>query len=73
VRQVLDHEPTWQAVVTAAIETGVARDEAALADRLARHLDAPATSLVQAATAGGFVPGADEFRARLAPQLTDRS
>jgi alpha-L-rhamnosidase len=73
LRQLLDHEPTWQAVVTAAAETGVARDEAVLADRLARHLDEPATSLVEAATARGFVPGAEAFRARLAAQLTDRS
>jgi alpha-L-rhamnosidase len=69
VRQVLDHEPTWRTVVAAAAETGVAGDEAALADRLARHLDDPATRLVEAATADGFVPGADAFRARLTAQL----
>jgi alpha-L-rhamnosidase len=73
VRQVLDHEPTWLAVVAAAVETGVAADEASLADRLARHLDEPATGLVTAATAGGFVPGADAFRALLTPVLANLS
>jgi alpha-L-rhamnosidase len=67
VRQVLDHERTWQALVAAAVATGVAADEAELADRLARYLDFPVTGLVDAATASGFMRGADvdAFRARL--------
>ena len=72
IRQVMDHEPTWGRVVAAARESGVAADEAALAARLERFLDFPATGLVNAATVDGFIPGADEFRARL-PFPTDRS
>jgi alpha-L-rhamnosidase len=37
-----------------------------LAARLERHLDAPATGLVDAATADGFIPGADTLRDLLA-------
>jgi alpha-L-rhamnosidase len=66
VRQLMDHEPTWTRVVAAATEAGVARDEAELAARLERHFDAPAGLLVDAATADGFVPGADTFRDLLA-------
>jgi alpha-L-rhamnosidase len=63
IRQVMDHEPSWERVVFAARESGVADDEAALADRLRPFLDAPATELVDAATAGGFAPGAaDQMR-----------
>jgi alpha-L-rhamnosidase len=72
IRQVMDHEPTWDRIVRAAAEAGVAGDEAALAARLERFLDFPATGLVHAATAGGFHPGADDFRARL-PFETDHS
>jgi alpha-L-rhamnosidase len=72
IRQVMDHEPTWLRVVAAATEAGVAADDAALAARLERFLDFPATEIVNAATADGFIPGADEFRARL-PFATDRS
>jgi alpha-L-rhamnosidase len=61
----MDHEPTWNAVVAAAREAGVVADDAELAARLARFLDAPASHLVDATTAGGFVPGADVLRARL--------
>jgi alpha-L-rhamnosidase len=66
VRQLMDHEPTWSRVVAAAAEAGVARDEAELAARLERHFDAPATGLVDAATADGFIPGADTLRDLLA-------
>jgi alpha-L-rhamnosidase len=65
VRQLMDHEPSWNRVVAAAAESGVARDEAELAARLERHFDAPAGQLVDAATADGFVPGADTFRTLL--------
>jgi alpha-L-rhamnosidase len=66
VRQLMDHEPTWNRVVGAAAEAGVARDEAELAARLEPHFDAPAADLVDAATADGFLPGADIFRSLLA-------
>jgi alpha-L-rhamnosidase len=60
IRQLMDHEPSWNRVVHAARESGVAADEAALADRLTPFLDAPATELVDAATGHGFAPGAAE-------------
>jgi hypothetical protein len=41
-------------------------DDAALAARLAAYLDAPASRLVDSALPRGFVPGAEEFEARLA-------
>jgi alpha-L-rhamnosidase len=69
IRDLLDHEPTWSAIVAAAVETGVAAGESALAERLARSLDAPAADLADAATAGGFVPGAAELTARLTTVL----
>jgi alpha-L-rhamnosidase len=65
IRQLMDHEPTWVSIVDAARRSGVAADEAALAARLERFLDAPASDLVDAATAGGFIPGADAMRALL--------
>jgi len=71
IRQVMDHEPSWDLVVAAARDTGVAADEAELADRLERFLDASADRLADAATAGGFIPGADALRARLAHDLTE--
>ncbi|MEU0089808.1 family 78 glycoside hydrolase catalytic domain [Kribbella sp. NPDC006257] len=52
IRQVVDHEPTWNALVETAVETGVVDDDAQLAGRLERYLDAPATTLVQ--VAGGW-------------------
>jgi alpha-L-rhamnosidase len=63
IRQLMDHEPGWDRLVAAATEAGVAADDAALADRLAPFLDAPATTVVDAATADGFIPGADRMRA----------
>jgi alpha-L-rhamnosidase len=65
IRQLLDHEPTWNAVAAVVQEVGLAADDAELAARFARFLDAPASRLVEAATAGGFYPGADALRARL--------
>ncbi|MEU4389932.1 glycoside hydrolase family 78 protein [Kribbella sp. NPDC023855] len=65
IRQLLDHEPTWQAVVSAAVEAGVVEDDAQLAGRLERYLDAPATQFVEAVTGGGFSTGAEALKARL--------
>jgi alpha-L-rhamnosidase len=65
IRQLMDHEPTWDRVVRAAVESGVAPGEAELADRLSRFLDTPASELLNAATADGFIPGADRMRALL--------
>ncbi|WP_030441988.1 alpha-L-rhamnosidase [Actinoplanes subtropicus] len=65
IRQLMDHQPGWDRIVWAATESGVAPGEAALAGRLARFLDAPASALLDAATGGGFNPGADRMRALL--------
>jgi len=65
IREVMDHRPAWEQVVAAAAAAG-AGDEAQVARRLRPYLDAPATGLIDALTAGGFVPGAVELQARLA-------
>ena len=44
-RQLLDHEPTWAAVVAAAVEAEVVADDADLAAPLERYLDHPAAEL----------------------------
>ncbi|HEU5471951.1 MAG TPA: glycoside hydrolase family 78 protein [Actinophytocola sp.] len=67
VRDVLDHEPTWAAVVAAATETGAARDEPHAAARVSRFLDAPATTLPE--VLGGLARRADELHSRLDPLL----
>jgi alpha-L-rhamnosidase len=64
IREVMDHETAWDQVVAAARAAGFG-DEAELAGRLGPYLDTPATGLADAATAGGFVPGSAELRARL--------
>jgi alpha-L-rhamnosidase len=73
IRQLMDHEPTWSRVVAAAVQAGVAADEAGLAGRLEHYLDFPSTDLVDAVTGGGFRPGADAFRAGLSFLSDDRS
>jgi len=65
IRQLMDHEPTWQQIVAAAVSSGVSAGEAAVAARLERYLDAQATELVDAVTGGSFHQGADAFRAAL--------
>jgi alpha-L-rhamnosidase len=67
VRQLMDHEPTWTEVVAAARDAGVAADEAALAGRLARFLDAP----VSADTATDPAQGAADLASRLATLLSN--
>ncbi|MFB6723207.1 family 78 glycoside hydrolase catalytic domain [Kribbella sp. NPDC056345] len=60
VRQLIDHEATWNAVVAGSRESGFSREsgsqesgfsghDAALAARLERYLDQPATGLAEAA------------------------
>jgi alpha-L-rhamnosidase len=73
IRQLMDHEPTWDRIVTAAVQAGVTADEAALARRLERYLDFPSSDLVDAVTGSGFIPGADAFRAGLSFLSDDRS
>jgi alpha-L-rhamnosidase len=65
VRDLLDHEETWSAVVAAGVEMGVVNNEQELAAHLLRHLDAPADQLVHRVAPGGFMRGADAFRHRV--------
>ncbi|MGW7687078.1 family 78 glycoside hydrolase catalytic domain [Kribbella sp. NPDC054772] len=48
IRALIDHEPTWTALVAAATEAGVVTDDADLAARLKRYLDQPAAGVVDA-------------------------
>jgi alpha-L-rhamnosidase len=65
VRDVLDHEQTWRQVAAAAVETGVASDEAQAAARLLAFLDAPSSQLVDALAPPGLVEGGQALHARL--------
>jgi alpha-L-rhamnosidase len=65
VRDVLDHEQTWRQVVAAAVETGVASDEAQAAARLQPYLEAPSSRLVDALAPPGLIEGGQELHATL--------
>ncbi|TDD61859.1 alpha-L-rhamnosidase [Kribbella antibiotica] len=60
VRQVIDHEPSWNAVVAGAQESGFAADDAELANRLAPYLNQPATRLKEVAGDSGAMRAALE-------------
>ncbi|MFD3401771.1 family 78 glycoside hydrolase catalytic domain [Kribbella sp. NPDC058693] len=65
IRQLMDHEPTWTELATAAAESGVVTDDAELAARLERYLDQPAAGLVDAISPRGFTPSAEALKAKL--------
>ena len=65
VRDVLDHEQTWRQVVAAAVEAGVASDEAQAAARLQAVLDAPSSRLIDALAPPGLIDGGQALHARL--------
>jgi len=65
IRDVLDHEDTWRQVVAAAVETGVASDEAQAAARLQAFLDAPSSRLVDALAPPGLIEGGQALQAKL--------
>jgi alpha-L-rhamnosidase len=69
VRDVLDHESSWQQVVAAAQELALVSGEAQAAGRLAAVLDAPAGALYDALAPRGLAEGGDALRARLASVL----
>ncbi|MFJ3772306.1 family 78 glycoside hydrolase catalytic domain [Streptomyces sp. NPDC090075] len=63
VRDVLDDPTAWSAVVSAAVETGLApRGEAQAAAGLSGYLDAPAGALAGALIPQDLHPGADAFQ-----------
>jgi alpha-L-rhamnosidase len=64
IRDVLDHDETWQQVV-AAVETDVVSDEAQAAARLQAFLDAPSSRLVDALAPPRLVEGGQALHARL--------
>jgi alpha-L-rhamnosidase len=65
IRQLMDHEPSWDTMVAAARETAVVADDAELAARLERYLDQPANQLVEAISPRGFGPDAEALQAKL--------
>jgi alpha-L-rhamnosidase len=65
VRQLIDHEPSWDTFVAAAIETEVVADDGELAARLERYLDLPASQLVDAISRRDFSPAAQALQAKL--------
>lgn len=69
VRDVLDHEPAWDAVVAAACDLELVRSDAEAAGRLAAYLDAPAPDLVDALAPRGLDGRDEALRDRLAGVL----
>ncbi|GAA1570579.1 glycoside hydrolase family 78 protein [Kribbella sancticallisti] len=65
IRQLMDHQPTWDAIVVAAREKDIVTDDAELAARLERYLDQPAGQLVEAISPRGFSPSAEALQAEL--------
>jgi alpha-L-rhamnosidase len=65
IREVIDDQPLWDAVVSAAMETGVANDDVDVARRLNRLLNEPVALLGPAVTSFREPPGAAEFHKRL--------
>ncbi|GIF63578.1 alpha-L-rhamnosidase [Asanoa ishikariensis] len=69
VRDVLDHEPTWAAVLALAAEFEVTGDDRDAAGRTLPYLDAPAIEVAEALAPAGLAPRAEAFRDRLAALL----
>jgi alpha-L-rhamnosidase len=65
IRQLMDHEPSWNTIVAAARETEVVADDAELAAQLERYLDQPAHQLVEVISRRGFTPSAEALQTKL--------
>ncbi|TCO51023.1 alpha-L-rhamnosidase [Kribbella antiqua] len=65
IRQLMDHEPSWDTIATAAREAEVVADDAELAARLERYLEQPADQLVEAVSPRGFTRSSEELQAKL--------
>ena len=65
IRQLMDHEPTWDALVIAARENEIVTDDAELAARLERYLDQSAGRLVEAISPRGLSPSAETLQTEL--------
>jgi alpha-L-rhamnosidase len=70
IRQLMDHEPTWDTLVQAAVDQEVVTDDADFAARLGRYLDRPAGQLVDAVSPRSFSPSAEALQAVLDRLLT---
>ncbi len=66
MRDVLDHGPTWAAVLALAAELEVTSDDRDAAGRTLPYLDAPAREIAEALAPAGLAPRAEEFRDRVA-------
>jgi len=71
IRNLFDHQSSWDAIVAAAVETEIVADDAELAGRLERYLDLPAAELVEAISPRGFTPSAEALQAKLDALLAD--
>jgi alpha-L-rhamnosidase len=69
VRDVVDDRLLWEAVVDAAVDTGLARDGLDVARRLEHVLDEPMTALADGILKGVPMPREVELRSRLAGLL----
>jgi alpha-L-rhamnosidase len=71
IRELLDDDPaTWSALVSAAVETGIAPEgEAQAAERLGRYLDEPVTTLPWALAPERWIDGSSALRSKAAEIL----
>ena len=69
VRDLLDDPLTWDQVVSAAVRTGVARDDTHVARMLTSYLDTPAAQVAQALAPDDRFPGAQDLRDQVAELL----
>ncbi|WP_433157211.1 family 78 glycoside hydrolase catalytic domain [Kribbella sp. CA-247076] len=65
IRQLMDHEASWAEIVAAAKDNDIVADDAELAAKLERHLDRPASRLVEAVSPRDFGPSAEALQAKL--------
>ena len=70
VRDLLDHPDAWRAAAAACVAVAGLPDDAAAAERLASHLDAPLSDLPLALDPEGTFHGARELTERLEEALT---
>ena len=77
IRELIDHEPSWERVTAAMVEGGhplyVHGGEVALLGFLKRELDAPVSALPAAATMHGFIPGMEPTLAALEKVVAELS
>ncbi|MGC4941385.1 family 78 glycoside hydrolase catalytic domain [Kribbella sp. DT2] len=65
IRQLMDHEASWDALVAVALGEQVVTDDGVLAERLTRYLDLPATQLADAVGARVFSSASEALQSEL--------